>query len=344
MPGTLSYGPIMVTSKHEASHRIFQDRPELMGSVFDMLGMRLPEKAVVEVLSPDATEIRPVERRVDSVLRISLGDGSKDTFLLAIEAQLRQDSDKAVSWAYYLSYLKAKYDCPAMLLVVCQDKATADWAAGPFHLGPKGWYALTVRPLVVSPKNVPVITDAVIAAKDMALAAFSAMTHGKHEDIRAILVALATALTEVDEETLGYYSEILEVGLGNDRARNIWRELMVSPIFFPGRGTLREELLLEGQAMGLEQGREQGLERGLEQGLEQGRAEGLAEGLRQGAEEATREGRHHYIIDVLQNRGLKVPGEICTRVITCTDLGLLERWAKRAWKVDMAEDLFAEEG
>ncbi|MGW0390248.1 hypothetical protein ACWDYJ_04975 [Streptomyces sp. NPDC003042] len=72
---------------------------------------------------------------MDSVLRI-VPDSGAGGFLLAIEAQGRRDPDKAVSWSYYLSYLKAKYACPALLLVVCQDEVTADWAAGPFRLGP----------------------------------------------------------------------------------------------------------------------------------------------------------------------------------------------------------------
>jgi hypothetical protein len=61
----------MVTSTHEASHRIFQERPDILAPVFRILGVPLAEKAAVEVLTPDATEIRPLERRVDSVLRES---------------------------------------------------------------------------------------------------------------------------------------------------------------------------------------------------------------------------------------------------------------------------------
>ncbi|WP_423595779.1 hypothetical protein [Streptomyces sp. G5(2025)] len=34
---------LMVTSRHEASHRIFQERPEILGPVFGLLGVR-PER------------------------------------------------------------------------------------------------------------------------------------------------------------------------------------------------------------------------------------------------------------------------------------------------------------
>jgi hypothetical protein len=35
----------MVTSTHEASHRIFQDRPELLTPVFGLLGIPMSGKA-----------------------------------------------------------------------------------------------------------------------------------------------------------------------------------------------------------------------------------------------------------------------------------------------------------
>ncbi|MFJ1993665.1 hypothetical protein [Streptomyces asiaticus] len=202
----------MVSSRHEAAHRIFQDRPELLAPVFRILDLPPPEKAAVEVLTPDATEIRPLERRVDSVLRVNPLEG--DGFLLAIEAQGRRDDAKGGSWAYYLSYLTAKYERPALLLVVCQDKATADWAMGPFQLGLDDWTALSVHPLVLGPGNVPVILDPEEAAQDLTLATFSALTHGSHREAPAILKALARAMGTADPESVSYYSELLEIGLG----------------------------------------------------------------------------------------------------------------------------------
>ncbi len=295
----------MVTSHHEAAHRIFQDRPELLAPVFRILGVPLPEKAAVEVLSADVTEIRPLERRVDSVLRIKPPDGSGG-FLLAIEAQGRRDPDKAVSWAYYLSFLKAKYACPALLLVVCHDKATADWAAGPFRLGPEGWTALSVHPLVLGPGNVPVIISPDRAARNLALTAFSAMTHAREQEAPAILEALASALASADPESNAYYSELLEIGLGNTPAREIWRKLMPRT-FFPGRGTLIEQTWMEGEAQG----------RLLE--------------------------RAETVLLVLEKRGIDVSPEIRERVMSCTYFDELGYWVDRAFTVAKAEEIFTSE-
>lgn len=160
----------MVTSAHEGLHRIFQERPEILAPVFGVLGIASPEKATVDAVTTDVTETRPLERRIDTLLRIGPSDG--DDFLLAVEAQGRRDPKKASSWAYYIACLQARYELPVLLLVVCQDLATAKWAVGPFDCEARGWTAQRTCPMVVGPDNLPVITDARTAAENLALAYF----------------------------------------------------------------------------------------------------------------------------------------------------------------------------
>ncbi|RPF35637.1 hypothetical protein EDD92_5656 [Streptomyces sp. TLI_185] len=135
----------MVTSTHEGMHRIFQERPEILSPVFGVLDVPLPEKATVDAVTTDVTETRPLERRVDTVLRVGPSDG--EDFLLAIESQSKKVPGKEASWAYYVAYLQAKYSLPVLLLVVCQDRATAKWAAGPFDCGARGWTVQRTYPL-----------------------------------------------------------------------------------------------------------------------------------------------------------------------------------------------------
>ncbi|MFE6100950.1 hypothetical protein ACFVQ4_13395 [Streptomyces laurentii] len=295
----------MVTSTHETAHRIFQDRPELLPPVFDILGVPLPAKAEIDVLTPDTTEIRPLERRVDTVLRVAPPDG--DGFLLAIEAQGRRDPAKASSWTYYLGYLRAKYDLPALLLVVCQDRPTARWAAGPFRTGYGDWTALTLQPLVLGPGNVPVITSPDVATRNLAMTAFSALTHASDPEAPAILEALAKALGTADEESYSYYSEILEIGLaGHTPAQNIWSKLMAVGSYFPGRGTLVERTFLKGEA--------------------QGKVEAKAES----------------VIRVLNARRIDVPAEALQRIEDCADLSTLDRWLDLAVTAARVDELFAD--
>lgn len=123
----------MVSSPHEAHHRIFQENPGLFASAFRTLGIPFPEPVAVSLMDTDLTEIRPLERHVDTLLRIDVADGG--SLLLAIEAQGKKDPDKRSSWAYYLAHLYAKFRYPCVLLVVCRDKGTAEWAAEPIRIG-----------------------------------------------------------------------------------------------------------------------------------------------------------------------------------------------------------------
>ncbi|MBH1936147.1 Rpn family recombination-promoting nuclease/putative transposase [Streptomyces sp. AV19] len=295
----------MVTSHHEASHRIFEKYPELLAPVFRVLGVPMPA-GEPEPLTSDVTEVKPIERRVDTVLRVRSPGGGSGRLIVAIEAQGAKDPDKPVSWAYYLSYLKSKYRCPALLLVVSSNKSTADWAKGPFELGTEAHPALTVHPLVMGPGNTPEIVDPEEIAQDPVMAVFSAITHARSEVIEDILDPLARVLGAEDSEAHAYLIELVECGLADfQAAKEIWEEkIMAVRSYFPGRGTIIERTLQEGEA--------------------KGRAEGRAKS----------------VLGVLEMRDVSVPPEVQERVMGCTDLGVLDRWFTRAFSVVGAEELF----
>ncbi|MFJ4620615.1 hypothetical protein [Streptomyces sp. NPDC088812] len=288
----------MVNSSHEAMHRIFQEYPGLFTGVSKVLGLPVVQPTSVTVLPTDVTETQPVERRVDTLLRLE-GDAP---LLLAVEAQRAKDPDKPASWAYYLSFLYTKYKTPPLLLVVCQDRATAEWAARPVSIGPEWWAALTLRPLVAGPHNMPFITDPEEAGADLALATLCAITHAKDRDVNGILKALSTALQDVPETVADPIIELTTRGLDSvRRAAEIWRTLVAVDLSFY-KSSISEEIRDEGRA--------------------QGRAED--------------------ILLVLEARGLNVPEETRERVTGCDDPDLLRQWLTRAVTVSSAEDIFRE--
>ncbi|MEE4541702.1 hypothetical protein V2S66_06920 [Streptomyces sp. V4-01] len=134
------------------------------------------------------------------------------------EAMHRQ---KHSSWAYYVAYLSAEYRMPPLLLIVCQDEKTARWANKPYHLGAPLWPTLTVRPLVLGPHNMPVITEVAAAAEDIPVAAFSAITHSRHPQADTMLRALSDALRKADPDTADIFKEITELGLGGSPAAGL---------------------------------------------------------------------------------------------------------------------------
>lgn len=305
----------MVTSTHEASHRIFQDHPEVLAPIFGALGLPLPAKAAIEPLTPDATELKPLERRVDTVLKVEPSEG--EGFLLAIEAQTRRAPDKGANWSYYVAYLRAKFGLPVLLVAVCRNRTTASWAAGPFECRVGPWTTQVTRPFVLGPDSVPRISDESTVAREPALATFSAIVHSESEEIAAILGVLARGMRSFDKPTAKYWSELLEIGLADTPARETWRELEKMVVsYFPGRGTVFEEAYLEGRA--------------------EGRAEGEAEGKAEGKAEA--------VLRVLEVRGLPVSAEVRERVTSCADLGRLDVWLLRAVTAERVEDLFGDGG
>ncbi|MFD4761368.1 hypothetical protein ACFWOJ_21575 [Streptomyces sp. NPDC058439] len=297
----------MVSSSHEAMHRIFQEYPGLFSRVSEVLGGTIGPPASATVMPTDLTENRPLERRVDTLLRIDMEDDR--SYLLAIEAQGKKDPEKPASWMYYLSYLQAKYKLPPMLLVVCQDRATAEWATRPFTVGHPQLPVLTLQALVAGPHNMPVITDVAEARKDLALATLAAITHAGDPDVGAILKTLSTALRDVLETIADPIVELTAQGLGNRPAAQQWRNLVAVDLSFY-KSSLSEEIRDEGRA--------------------EGRAEGRTEGFARG------------ILLFLAQAGIDVPDEARERIMGCTDLDALSRWLLRAPTATSIEDVFAE--
>jgi hypothetical protein len=237
----------MVSSAHEAMHQIFREDPGLFTRVLPKVGIAFPEPTAIQHLDTDLTEIKPLEHRVDTLLRIDTADSG--SHLLAVEAQNRRVADKLNSWTYYLAHLYAKYELPPILLVLCQDKSTASWAATPIRIGLPTHTSIAVFPLVLGPDNLPAITDPEEAARDLPFSVFSTLTHAKDPALPVILDALATALADTGGETAVDWAEYTEIGLGDPRTRALWRNLMATRASrFPGSGTLFEETRLKGRA------------------------------------------------------------------------------------------------
>ncbi|MGW4199833.1 hypothetical protein [Streptomyces sp. NPDC004726] len=291
----------MVSSPHEAMHRIFQEYPGLFAGVCQVLGLDFAPPTSVTVLPTDLTETKPVERRVDTLLRFDTED--EGAFLLAVEAQGKKDPDKPGSWAYYLSYLHTKYRLPPLLLVVCQDRATAEWAARPVTIGPSQWPSMTLRPLVAGPHNIPMVTNPTEAGKDLVFATLSVITHAADPDVGAILKALSTALRDAPEAIADPIVELIAQGLGNRPAAKYWRNLVAVDLSFY-KSAISEEIRDEGRAQGQ---------------------------VQRGAED---------VLLVLELRGINVSDEVREQVTNCDDPDISRTWLARAITATTAEDIF----
>ncbi|WP_431956292.1 hypothetical protein [Nocardia lijiangensis] len=172
----------MPTVLHEVVIDLFRHRPrlaaELLGYVSDD---PLPEFDNARLDSGDFPDIDPTEYRADAV--VVLASGTSPVLAVIVEVQLQPDPDKHWSWPVYLTTLRARLRCQTVLLVLCPSDRTADRCTKPIRIAP----GCTLRPLVLSPKTVPVVTDAETATSNPELAVLSAIAHRRHPERNAIL-------------------------------------------------------------------------------------------------------------------------------------------------------------
>jgi hypothetical protein len=306
------------TSQHEALHRIFlQDEALFARAAAHILGIVVQEPQQVTVLSNDLTTVKPLERRPDSVLMAEwLVDDPVGRYVLIVESQTDPDDTKLRRWPYYIAYLHDKYECPVVLLVVCNKESTATWARQPIVIGLPDLTCMLVYPVVLGPDNVPAVTDVAEAGGDLTFAVFSALTHGRSSEVGAILEALAGALNAIDGETALTLMEMTEAGLVGTAGQQKWRELMRKQLI-PYKSEFRREGIEEGRAVG----------------IEEGRAEGRAQG------EAV--GRADAILQILDKRGIAVDDASRERIVSCADLDVLGDWLDRSLIAARVSDLFA---
>ncbi|EFL40728.1 conserved hypothetical protein [Streptomyces griseoflavus Tu4000] len=322
-------------------HRIFQHDPGLFSRVSRFLGVDIPTPVKATALPTDLTETNPVERRVDTLLRLETAD--QGPFLLAVEAQGKKHPDKPASWAYYTAYLWTKYRLPTALLVVCQDHSTARWAQQPVTCGPPQLPTLTLQPLVAGPHNMPVITDPEEARADLVLASLAAITHAAEPDVDAILKALSTALRDAPVDIAKPLVEFTAQGLAKRPAKNLWRNLVAVDLSFY-KSYLAEEVRDEVRAQVRDEVRAQVRDEVRAQVRDEVRAQ-VRDEVRDEAraevrDEARAESRAEDILFILEQRGLDISEGVRSRVTNCTDPELLRRWLARAVTAPKAEEVF----
>lgn len=255
------------------------------------------------MLPNDVTEIKPLERRVDTAMYIQSTDGF--SYIVVFEAQGKKDAAKRRSWPYYLAYLHERYRCPVLLVVICQDPSTAKWAREPIEIGVGEFTSFAAFPFVLEPKTVPVLSQ--IDEKDLLLGVLSVITHGREID-KAELRTLAKALWSADAETRTDLATYVQLGLGSLPAASEWRTIMSVNLEMLRKSPILREMLDE---------KEQEVEA-------RSRAEGKAAAL----------------LRILDNRSLLLSGDQRERISTCTDPAQLDAWLDLAIAAATAADLF----
>ncbi|MGI9000422.1 MAG: hypothetical protein ACR2GH_02020 [Pseudonocardia sp.] len=303
----------MPSSLHEVLIEMFRQRPSLAAELLvDGLGVTLPGFEHAEVESGEFTVLTPTEYRADAVVVLSVAGVA--VWAVVVEVQLGRDPDKRWSWPVYLATLRGRFRCPAVLLVVCVDAATAAWYAAPIELGP----GAVVTPMVVGPDRVPVVTDVEYAGRVPELAVLSALAHGGDPKRSGVLDAVVVALARVDPDRGGLYCDLVLAVLPEAAQRYL--EGLMATGTYEYRSDFARRYFFEGRA--------------------EGEAAGRAEGEAAGKEEGKAEGEARAVLAVLDARGIDVPSDTRTRIAECLDLDQLDTWVRRAVTAETVHDLF----
>jgi hypothetical protein len=194
---------------HEGLVEMFRHRPLFAAELLSRtLGVSLPSFQEARLDSGDLTQLVPTEYRADAVVLLTVRTTS--VMAVVVEVQLGRDRRKRWSWPVYLTTLRARLRCPTVLLVICATGPIAKWCSTPIDVGHPG---LVLRPLVLGPSGVPVVTEHDQAFQEPELAVLSAMAHGAGPRRNDVLSALLKAYEAVDSEHRLLYHDVVIAAL-----------------------------------------------------------------------------------------------------------------------------------
>ena len=290
---------------HEGLVDLFRRRPTLAPELLrDAMHAPLPPFDEVRVGDANLTELVPAELRADLVLLLASGVDEQPRAVVVVEVQLQADADKQWSWPAYLAGVRARSRCAAILLVITADQMVATWASRPITMGHPG-FALT--PLVLGPREVPVVVDPEVARRAPELCVLSAMVHGQEPVAVDIAVVGAEAVRRLDDERRTLYLDLIFASI-HEAARVYLEGLMNSKYEY--QSDYAKRYFAQGEA--------------------QGRTEGEALGA------------GHALLQVMAARGLAMSDDVRARIVACRDLALLDTWLARALRAATAAEVVGE--
>lgn len=274
---------------------MFRQRPslaaELLTNLFDL---EVPAWNHVRLDSCDLPELKPTEYRADTA--ITLLCGQEAALAVIVEIQNKRDLDKRRTWPVYLTNLHARLRCPTVLIVI-STAGNAKWCATPINIGHPGW---VLRPLVLGPDRVPLITNVSDAIANRELSLLSVLVHGESPERDKVFDSFLRSLDTVDQKQVDSYLDLILAELPKTAQRLVEKLMMT----YEYRSDFARRHFARG------------------------RAEGLADA------------RRESVLTVLATRGIEITPEARERITSCTDLDRLQTWVERAVKAHTPEDLF----
>ncbi|WP_437807222.1 hypothetical protein [Sorangium sp. So ce1078] len=321
--GVCSRPSLMPTLEHNALVEMFREDPELAPRLLATLfHVEVPPHASVAVVESSLDQLIPVEFRADLVLELRGANGSL-ALAIVIEVQRDLDPNKKFSWPTYVTVVRAKKRCGTVVLVVAPDPDVATWAAEDINLG----LGLgNVEPLVLGPAVVPEITDPAVAEKDTELAVLSAVAHGNGPNGLTVVQAALVALGRLDQEHAMVYFQLIWNGLREPMRQAL--EALVMERQIEGEATFPPFV-------------QKLIDRGKLEGIREGELKGIREGKLEGIREGKLEGKRDTLLRLLARAGIVLTESEITRIQTCTDIAILDRWTDNVLGANTATEVLS---
>ncbi|GAB3459430.1 hypothetical protein GCM10027570_43530 [Streptomonospora sediminis] len=283
---------------------LLRHRPEMAATLLEISGVDIPDHDQAAMGSTECPDMQPKDYKADGVVTFTRAGVVR--MAVVVEVQSKPAVRKAYSWPVYVATVRARLECPTVLLVICDQDATARWAAEPIALGNPDSYLV---PLVLGPQQMPVVTTPEEAREMPEITILSAVTHG--DDNEKTLLASIDALKSLPEEESALYYDFLR------------------------------SMLSEGTWKKLEDMMEKTTDRYHSEFARKYASQGKVEGLAEGREEGKAEAKAESVLRVLKARGITISEDNRTRITTCTDPETLNTWLDRAVDIHTADQLFA---
>ncbi|MBL8619439.1 MAG: hypothetical protein JNM72_27760 [Deltaproteobacteria bacterium] len=241
---------------HKAIIDLIQDTPALA------VRLALP---ALPGLHPDArAELKPTELAQSSLMAdlVLLLGGPPATHTLVVEVQLKVDPEKRFVWPAYVSAAHHRYKLPVTLLVVTPSRRVAHAARAALSFD---GHSSSLQPLVIGPDELPILLHADEAARDLDLAALSALAHTHHPDRVQIARALLEAIARLPSRSALSYAQLMTAMLGPI----VEEATMLKPnrLYVPETIAMVAEAEQRGRAEGEQRGELRGQLRGQREGL-----------------------------------------------------------------------------
>ncbi|MFF5259200.1 hypothetical protein ACFY4C_09660 [Actinomadura viridis] len=292
----------MPTQQHDVLAELFRFSPRLAADLLVDTGVKLPELVRASDISESCTDLKTSEFASDRAVLLEFDEGRLG---VVVEIQRAIDPEKHYSWPLYQATLRARQRCPATLLVIAPDPKVAEWCADPIDTGHPDY---VLRPVVLKPDQVPVMTDPESVAEDPALGILSAMYHSdgrRGEEVLQASWKATVVLAERNRELARRYYDYVGAVI-SDAARKFLENKMKTETRY------YSEFFRTAEA----------------EGLAKGKAEGKAEG------------KVELLLRILEARGIELTEEQRERVCGSTDGAWLDELGRRAAVADSAEGLF----